>query len=318
MVSAAPARHVRRRSRVSPGAQACALLSQKFVSHELPPRDACGTRSSFPAAVRVAVAPEHLIAAADRVLAGRYSFFDLDRLRARRSAAVESRSADASRGRHAPRQRHRLSRRARSREHQVPVGAEPAPAPADAGAGARAHRRSALCARASRRRSTRGSSNARRAAGPNWVSALELGIRLINWSITWQLLGGMRAQLFATPDGVAFRERWLSSIYEQARMIAGNLSRFSSANNHLIGEAAGVYVAASTWPLWPQMRRLGRALPAHSRRGMPPAERTRRRQSRTGLRLPDLRARFPADRRARGARRAARISRRSTGGASRS
>ena len=40
-------------------------------------------------------------------------------------------------------------------------------------------------------------------------------------------------------------------------MIAGNLSRFSSANNHLIGEAAGVYVAASTWPLWPQMREWG-------------------------------------------------------------
>ena len=47
-------------------------------------------------------------------------------------------------------------------------------------------------------------------------------------------------------------------------MIVGNLSRFSSANNHLIGEAAGVYVAASTWPLWPQMRGLGRALPRRS------------------------------------------------------
>ena len=47
-------------------------------------------------------------------------------------------------------------------------------------------------------------------------------------------------------------------------MIAGNLSRFSSANNHLIGEAAGVYVAASTWPLWPQMREWGEALPRRS------------------------------------------------------
>jgi hypothetical protein len=45
--------------------------------------------------------------------------------------------------------------------------------------------------------------------GPNWVSPLELGIRLINWSITWQLLGGMRAKLFTSPDGAAFRERWL-------------------------------------------------------------------------------------------------------------
>ena len=41
-------------------------------------------------------------------------------------------------------------------------------------------------------------------------------------------------------------------------MIAGNLSRYSSANNHLIGEAAGVYVAASTWPLWPQVFRISR------------------------------------------------------------
>ena len=93
--------------------------------------------------------------------------------------------------------------------------------------------------------------------GPNWVSPLELGIRLINWSITWQLLGGMRAKIFSTPEGEAFRERWLKSIYQQTRMIAGNLSRFSSANNHLIGEAAGVYVAASTWPLWPQMSEWG-------------------------------------------------------------
>jgi len=93
--------------------------------------------------------------------------------------------------------------------------------------------------------------------GPNWVSALELGIRLINWSIAWQLIGGARARLFADADGAAFRDRWLQSVYEQTSAIAGNLSRFSSANNHLIGEAAGMYVAASTWPLWPQMREWG-------------------------------------------------------------
>ena len=29
--------------------------------------------------------------------------------------------------------------------------------------------------------------------GPNWCSSLELGIRLINWSIAWQLLGGSRS-----------------------------------------------------------------------------------------------------------------------------
>jgi len=93
--------------------------------------------------------------------------------------------------------------------------------------------------------------------GPNWVSSLELGIRLINWSIVWQLLGGRSAAIFATQEGREFRDRWLASIFHHARSIVGNLSRFSSANNHLIGEAAGVYVAASTWPLWPQMRAWG-------------------------------------------------------------
>ena len=93
--------------------------------------------------------------------------------------------------------------------------------------------------------------------GPNWVSPLELGIRLINWSLTWQLLGGLRARLFAMPDGEAFRDRWLRSIYQHVQMIASNLSRYSSANNHLIGEAAGVYVAASTWPMWPQVTAWG-------------------------------------------------------------
>ena len=39
-------------------------------------------------------------------------------------------------------------------------------------------------------RSIRGSSSVPEGWGPNWVSPLELGIRLINWSITWQLLGG--------------------------------------------------------------------------------------------------------------------------------
>jgi len=93
--------------------------------------------------------------------------------------------------------------------------------------------------------------------GPNWVSSLELGIRLINWSITWQLLGAARAPLFQGPEGEEFRDRWLASIYQHARAITGNLSRFSSANNHLIGEAAGVFVAAQTWPYWNSMQEWG-------------------------------------------------------------
>src|SRR5208337_2918317 len=94
--------------------------------------------------------------------------------------------------------------------------------------------------------------------GANWTSSLELGIRLINWSIAWQLLGSEKSPLFANgPDGRAFLELWLGSVYLHVRTIMQNLSRFSAANNHLIGEAAGVWIAAVTWPYWPQLEQWG-------------------------------------------------------------
>ena len=52
------------------------LLSQKFVSNELPPRDEAARDLRFLPPF-LCVAPEHLTAAADRVLAGKFSFFDL-------------------------------------------------------------------------------------------------------------------------------------------------------------------------------------------------------------------------------------------------
>ena len=86
--------------------------------------------------------------------------------------------------------------------------------------------------------------------GPNWTSSLELGIRLINWSCAWQLLGGTQSPLFQTPAGAAFRARWLDSVYRHCHFIAGYFSRHSSANNHLFGELAGLHIAALTWPCW--------------------------------------------------------------------
>ena len=86
--------------------------------------------------------------------------------------------------------------------------------------------------------------------GPNWTSSLEMGIRLINWSLVWQLLGGEHSTLFATEDGERLRADWLESIHAHCRCIARHLSRHSSANNHLIGELAGLYVGASTWQCW--------------------------------------------------------------------
>ena len=88
--------------------------------------------------------------------------------------------------------------------------------------------------------------------GINWASANEAALRLINWSVAWQLLGGLRSPVFDGEVGERLRGRWLSSVHEQARFIREHFSRYSSANNHLIGEAAGLFIAALTWPHWPE------------------------------------------------------------------
>ena len=98
--------------------------------------------------------------------------------------------------------------------------------------------------------------------GPNWTSSLELAIRLINWSLTWQLLGGLESPLFREAEHLDFRARWLESIYRHAHFIKGHLSRYSSANNHLIGEAAGLFVGGVTWPYWEEIRKWGNAAKA--------------------------------------------------------
>lgn len=87
--------------------------------------------------------------------------------------------------------------------------------------------------------------------GTQWTNSLEVAIRLVNWAIAWQLLGGDNAQVFYGADGQDFRGRWLASIHQHCHYIAHYLSRFSSANNHLLGELMGLFVGAVTWPLWP-------------------------------------------------------------------
>ncbi len=75
--------------------------------------------------------------------------------------------------------------------------------------------------------------------GMNWRSPLELGIRLINWVWALELV---RTSPELTPERI---ERIVATIYLHIREITRKYSRFSSANNHLIGEAAGVYIAST-------------------------------------------------------------------------
>jgi hypothetical protein len=91
--------------------------------------------------------------------------------------------------------------------------------------------------------------------GPNWTSSLEHAMRLMNWSVAWQLLGGVDSPLFEGATGQAFRRRWLDSIFQHCHFIAGHFSRFSSANNHLFGEYMGLFIGALMWPGWPESAR---------------------------------------------------------------
>ena len=75
--------------------------------------------------------------------------------------------------------------------------------------------------------------------GVNWESSLELGIRLISWSWVWNFIGDLDEE---------FKKVWLECIYKHCYVISKNLSSYSSANNHLIGEAAGLFIACIVWP----------------------------------------------------------------------
>ncbi|MEW5989233.1 MAG: alginate lyase family protein, partial [Chloroflexota bacterium] len=81
--------------------------------------------------------------------------------------------------------------------------------------------------------------------GVNWTSALETAVRLVNWA--WALAFLRRApslteSLFA---------RLMRSVTDQAIYVTHHLSRYSSANNHLIGEAAGLAITGLTFPWLP-------------------------------------------------------------------
>lgn len=76
--------------------------------------------------------------------------------------------------------------------------------------------------------------------GVNWTHPLEQGIRLISWVWCERLLRGSKAhgRLFAAESPV------LRSIYQQQKFIAETYCSGSSANNHLIGEMAGLLISS--------------------------------------------------------------------------
>ncbi|MGH8168242.1 MAG: heparinase II/III family protein, partial [Woeseiaceae bacterium] len=86
--------------------------------------------------------------------------------------------------------------------------------------------------------------------GMNWRSPLELGIRLINWVWALDLIRPSGAMSDALWRRVRYAA-WLA-----CRDISSKYSQGSSSNNHLIGEAAGVFVAACWFTDFPDAERL--------------------------------------------------------------
>jgi Heparinase II/III-like protein/Heparinase II/III N-terminus len=98
--------------------------------------------------------------------------------------------------------------------------------------------------------------------GVNWTSGIEVGIRLISWTWIRRLLDDWPkvGDLFEHNDDAIRQIAW------HQEFLAAFPSRGSSANNHVIAEAAGWLVAACAFPWYrrsAQWRRKARALLEH-------------------------------------------------------
>jgi hypothetical protein len=88
-------------------------------------------------------------------------------------------------------------------------------------------------------------------SGINWTSGIEVGVRLINFAWIRRLLDGWPGvtDLFERGDLAVRQIRW------HQEYLAAFESKGSSANNHVIAEAAGQLAAACAFPWFPQSRR---------------------------------------------------------------
>jgi hypothetical protein len=107
--------------------------------------------------------------------------------------------------------------------------------------------------------------------GVHWVSGIELGIRLISWVWVRRLLDRWPG----APGVFEDNPEALHQIWHHQRWLAAFASRGSSANNHVIAEAAGQLAAACAFAWFPESARWRaaamRSLDEHLRRNTFPS-----------------------------------------------
>lgn len=82
--------------------------------------------------------------------------------------------------------------------------------------------------------------------GVHWCSSLEVALRGIAWAMVHSLFA-VRLGESGMLDGSSNRPALERAIYQHGYFIEHLLSRYSSANNHLIGELVGLYALASVF-----------------------------------------------------------------------
>ncbi|GGV40296.1 hypothetical protein GCM10010277_28290 [Streptomyces longisporoflavus] len=85
----------------------------------------------------------------------------------------------------------------------------------------------------------------------HWISGIELGIRLLSWVWIRRLLDGWAGAAGLFEDNPVA----LNQIWHHQRWLAAFPSRGSSANNHVIAEAAGQFAAACAFDWFPASER---------------------------------------------------------------
>jgi len=85
--------------------------------------------------------------------------------------------------------------------------------------------------------------------GVNWYSNIEVNLRLICWYFCWQVLGAESLRKVNAEFDKFVYNVWLPLIFEHAEYSYKHPSLCSSANNHLISEYAGLFVAACGWDI---------------------------------------------------------------------